>query len=33
MAEHIEREALLRDIERYNVSDGALRTGATWAVD
>ena len=25
MAEHIEREALLRDIERYNVSDGAFQ--------
>lgn len=25
MAEYIEREALLRDIERYNVSDGAFQ--------
>ena len=25
MAEYIEREALLKDIERYNVSDGAFQ--------
>lgn len=25
MGEYIEREALLRDIERYNVSDGAFQ--------